>query len=140
MRENLDALTGKTINRLSINTAKDVIKVEFAGGGARFLCAVGDCCSRSWFEHIGGLDALIGHTIHAVDAREMPPLKEEENPDTFVQYYGWRFTTWRGYADLEMRNESNGYYGGWVEVVPGPVNQYSIKVEMPELMPLVEDF
>jgi len=36
-----------------------------------------------------------------------------KNPDC-VAYYGLKITTEKGRAMIDYRNDSNGYYGGWL--------------------------
>lgn len=75
--------------------------------------ALGDCCSGSWIEHIDGLSRLIGNTVFEVVEKEMPQPPQGDYES--LQAYGWTLITTQGYTDIEMRNESNGYYGGWVQ-------------------------
>ena len=35
-----------------------------------------------------------------------------------VAYYGVKITTEHGRCTIDFRNDSNGYYGGWLEVEP----------------------
>lgn len=72
----------------------------------------GDCCSYSWFESLDGKDNLIGEVIlEVIDKEENKPSESNEEHEC-LQFYGFTFKTVKGYCDLEMRNSSNGYYGG----------------------------
>ena len=42
------------------------------------------------------------------------PTEHRDQVDE-VQYYGLKITTERGRAMIDYRNDSNGYYGGWIE-------------------------
>lgn len=129
-------LVGRIVESAWINERRDVIELRFADNPALFLCAVGDCCSRSWFEHVEGVDALIGHQILRVVEREMPPPSSDAHSDV-TRYYGWTIETARGRCDIEMRNESNGWYGGSVYIAEWIVDQYANQWEEPEtLVPL----
>lgn len=134
-------LIGRKILSVSLNAEKDVLALHFEDGPRAVLSAVGDCCSRSWFEHLSGLEALVGHAISAVLEREMPADKWSE-PEEYelVRFYGWTLVTDYGRADLEMRNASNGYYGGDVEIGDGYIGQYGEAGEMPDMSPVTEDF
>ena len=118
----MKTLEGKTVRAILINHEKDLIRL-ICDGPALFLSATGDCCSRSWFEHMTGVEALIGHAINAVIERPMPGDKEE-TPDRVIRFYGWTLETSRGRCDIEMRNESNGWYGGDCIVSEKALDQY----------------
>lgn len=131
---------GKKISAIRINSTKDILVFNLADGCTLFASAIGDCCSTSWFEHLSGIEALIGHEIIEIVERVMPE-QEEKNKYEYIQYYGWTFVTERGRADLEMRNSSNGYYGGYCEVNYYARNQYGIKIERPlDTVEVKEDF
>jgi len=86
----------------------------------------GDCCSRSWIEHIDGVNYLIGHEIMSVKVMYMPkPAKNHHNcvkEWDVVKYYSVKITTDEGICDIDFRNSSNGYYGGSFE----PCSEQSI--------------
>lgn len=120
-----DALLGKTIVGLESGTYEvpgdddplDYLRFLTSDGGYVAYAAEGDCCSRSWFNHLSGLDALLGQTVIAVQVKpmsEIPGTGDGWESDE-LKIYGWTLTTPRGYVDLEMRNSSNGYYGGSIE-------------------------
>jgi hypothetical protein len=109
-------LHGKKVQAVSINKEKDLVRIDFKAFGKSYvyLRAYGDCCSTSWFEHIEGLQFLVGGTISDVVEREMQKEFEDSNGDS-IQVYGWSIKTDKGQCEIEMRNSSNGYYGGSVE-------------------------
>ena len=125
MSEGMKDLIGKTVKAIRINDVKDLIELT-CDDGILYLSAVGDCCSTSWFEHMTGVEALIGHTIKNVLVREMPPPKTDDEDDEFdvTDFYGWTLETEAGRCDIEMRNQSNGYYGGTCEVSSKALDQY----------------
>jgi hypothetical protein len=85
--------------------------------GERFtLSCEGDCCSTSWFEHVE-LPSL-PFTITAIEEVDGKDVLDEEvlkNHDV-LKTYGLKMTTDKGHLDIDMRNDSNGYYGGSFEV------------------------
>ena len=131
-------LVGKTVKEARINDEKDLILLVLLDDSRLYLSAVGDCCSSSWFEHIGGLEAVIGHEITEVINREMPESKESDDYHV-TKFYGWTLVTENGRCDIEMRNRSNGYYGGWVEVHEQPLTQYGDVRDDAATKPLTED-
>jgi hypothetical protein len=128
----LDLLVGKTIKEVRLGNEK--IYLIFICDDDTFLalCADGDCCSSSWIEHLNGLDFLIGHKINRVVEREMPEGHDSVEHD-WLQYYGWTLETNVGRFDIEMRNASNGYYGGYLTVL-------DLKIPISEFPIVLEDF
>lgn len=115
-----DTLIGKKID--GIFTDAEKFKLSFKIGDEwQHFYADGDCCSNSWFNHFSGTETLIGQTLLEVKAIAdetldgNDPRKGKETDCERV--YGFVFTTSRGRADLDMRNDSNGYYSGSVERV-----------------------
>ncbi len=118
-KNNFEELVGAKVNGLfgdkeSLGFSTDL--------GAFVYEAEGDCCSHSWFEHVTGLDNLIGHIVREVTVIEMADVSapgdedsEDRYYDQLTQCYGYRIATDKGYFEIEMRNESNGYYGGYVK-------------------------
>lgn len=112
----LDILIGKKV--LSIYGDKNSFAIETDQGSYTFD-AYGDCCSVSWFENISGIDNLVGHTVLSVRTDDLPSPESSEESYECIQAYGWTVTTDKGYFQIEMRNSSNGYYGGSIEVSEG---------------------
>ena len=107
------ALIGRRINSVSIDDEKQTI-VFTTDKGPVVYSAYGDCCSHSWFEHLTGTDVLAGEIVNKVVNRPMPESNEIDSET--IRYYGWTLETSKGRFDIEMRNSSNGYYGGSVHV------------------------
>lgn len=132
-------LEGITVKSIEINADKDVIRFNTTDGKQFYASAVGDCCSTSWFEHVNGVDVLFGRKVNRVVEREMP--EESAVDGETVRYYGWTLETDAGRCDFEMRNRSNGYYGGNVNVAEGrALNQYNDETEIPKMKQLTDDF
>lgn len=104
-------LIGKKIKAVHLDDDKESISFETEDGESIVARCDGDCCSRTWIEHIEGMDYLIGATVANVEDIEMN--REPTDADyTYTQYYGCRITTDKGHCIIDYRNESNGYYGG----------------------------
>src|SRR3990167_1916281 len=76
--EGWSALIGKVVKIARINDKKDLIELDTVGAVTIYLSATGDCCSRSWIEHVNGLDALLGAEVLGVVEREMPKPTSQE--------------------------------------------------------------
>lgn len=100
---------------------EDILKIKWTSEEVTFMCksgvyvfkAEGDCCSTSWIEAFDDSKDLTG-VILAVKTLELPQIQTEE-PDS-LKVYGYGIITQVGEYTLEFRNESNGYYGGWLEL------------------------
>ena len=77
--------------------------------------AEGDCCSSSWVESVG-CDAPAGSVFVDRVMFDDPErtVPEWHDGDERKVYFGAFFTD-RGRITWEMRNESNGYYGGSIK-------------------------
>jgi len=73
----LSSLVGKKVLNVEINDAKDFIAFHTDKGIFSYL-AYGDCCSSSWFEHISGLDVLIGSTVEKDEEIEMGEIPQKK--------------------------------------------------------------
>lgn len=113
-------LEGAKVNDIYVDASHESIAL-YTDKGTFYLDAYGDCCSHSWYEHISGVDALKGQVIRSVQEiglGEVMPRAETEYQE-YVQAYSIKFTTDKGYFEIEMRNSSNGYYGGYVNLEEG---------------------
>ncbi len=104
-------LVGKTVNKVYISDDKELLKFEINDGESVVYHAEKDCCNDVWFNHVNGLQNLIGATVISVydkpDIDNATPTRQDMDI-----VYGWTVITVNGYFDVEMRNSSNGYYGG----------------------------
>lgn len=77
--------------------------------------AEGDCCSHSFIESIDTPEVFQDCTILEAcsESGEQKTVNDwEEHKWTF-----YKFRTTKGWATLSFRNESNGYYDGWLQEV-----------------------
>ena len=122
----MTALIGQTIrevwwsdDRITFITDEGVASYEVEG----------DCCSHSYFHDLIGFDKLLSGPVLSVntvdldstDARCHLCKRDESGYDgDVVQVYGFQIVTlhptWGEVTTaLSFRNDSNGYYGGWME-------------------------
>ena len=118
MDSELQELLGRTVTGLYVSDDQGLLVVTTDTGTLAFE-AEGDCCSESWFADILGVDALLMHTVSAVEDVALGDYNVEDGRGRQDEddVYGHRLTTERGYADIIYRNSSNGYYGGWLNLV-----------------------
>ena len=73
----------------------------------------GDCCSYSWIESVE-LPAR-GFPCVVQEVREVDlPWPTPDRSFDVLSDYGLRIVTNNGDIDIDYRNDSNGYYGGWL--------------------------
>jgi hypothetical protein len=134
------ALIGRTVT--SVWFSDDYLTFETDQGLLTYT-VYGDCCSSSYFNDFVGLSKLLENgavtavTAIALDdtaAREDLWRKSAEDPEE-VEFYGYAITTvhprWGEQTTVfSFRNESNGYYGGWLSdpQEPGAVHESQRKL------------
>ena len=99
---------------LLIQDAKPII-LETEGEGCSHL----DGTSHPWIESLDAPEALLG-TVTDVEEIAMPDLGNIDGTRHTgvdeVTYYGLKITTDKGRCVIDYRNDSNGYYGGSLEL------------------------
>lgn len=85
------------------------VTFKFQDGYKAEFAVEGDCCSRSWIEHLEVPKDINGATLFSIEDSPMP-----EQGGAEMKFYKTTFNTDRGAVVLEYRNESNGYYGGYL--------------------------
>lgn len=121
-------LIGKTVREIWMN--KERLTFVTTDGLVSYVVE-GDCCSDSFFFDFYGVDNVIGREVVAFERVDLSPGDPGYRAETFevegdedgwreTEVYGYRITTEHekfGHvsAVLSFRNESNGYYGGWME-------------------------
>jgi hypothetical protein len=114
---------------------KSTITFTFENGTEAVFRAEGDCCSSSWIEHLDVPPDAIGEKLIGIadggavpwDGHECTPRKEDADGYAYgnecghdsLSVYNTRFRTAKGDIVLEYRNDSNGYYGGYLVRVNG---------------------
>lgn len=93
----------------------EAVILSFSDGTKRLLWLEADCCSGSYFTDVKQFDELPGATIQKVEERD-----GEVEGDKYVgDVKAWHFLVFetnKGHVTIDWRNESNGYYDGWVVV------------------------
>ncbi len=122
MAERQHPLIGKTIASVYLTSDGGAIRFDLSDGSQVHASAYGECCSHSWIETIQGLDQIIDSPIVSVEDVAMPDLGSNGETDRAINryghyeeemaYYGCKITSEKGYAVIDYRNSSNGYYGG----------------------------
>jgi hypothetical protein len=111
-------LKGKTVSgyvfgesSLTISLHGEEEKIEL------FACA--DCCSESWFEELEGqpFDDIIGkeivdiiNTYEDVELEESGRQECDQNKKIVINFADDTI------LEFVLRNSSNGYYSGWLEI------------------------
>ena len=145
MASTFNNLIGKRINGILINDARTSFAFRTIEGKLLSYYTAGECCNIVYINHMTGVsvvgdgntfDLLRGALVlDAEDKRWVKVVSDEESYDSYEVIEDGFFTikTDRGYIDLEVRNEHNGYYGGHV-------GEDDTEVDLEELVPVTEDF
>lgn len=105
-------LQGKRI--LGVEWSEGILRLNLEGDAACFE-AYGDCCSSSYIESLDNPEVFkdaIFDTAESVSGGQKDVSDWAVHKWTF-----YKFKTSKGMCTLSFRNESNGYYDGWLERV-----------------------
>lgn len=121
MSINVKGLIGKAIGTVGLSEDGSEFQITFQDGSVKSYAVEGDCCSRSWIEHLEAPHDLAGAVLLGIEDSDSitsdHDAHDEENGGDSIQVYNTRFRTSKGDIVLEFRNSSNGYYGGWLTEV-----------------------
>lgn len=121
MSDLFESIREKKINGIKIDSTRECILFETDSGLVGWETD-GDCCSESWIEHIEGVGSIINSEILSVE--EINGGEIEGTRQDVDSIYFFKIKTTKGYAQIEMRNSSNGYYGGSLEVICNPERRF----------------
>ena len=107
-----ECLIGKKLIEPSFLTGDKDILVFKTENSVITAEAMGDCCSHSWVEHFDSIP--MGETIKSVVEKEAWDLEHDMHER--LQQYFYEIITDKGSYSVEMRNSSNGYYGGYFNI------------------------
>ena len=112
---NLEDLVGKTVIEVRMDATNTNIQFQTDAGVLSYT-TYGECCSESWINHISGLQAIIDQKVLKIPEIEMGEITKGQEGFSGKQkvdsIYSFKIFTSQGVCELEMRNASNGYYGG----------------------------
>jgi hypothetical protein len=97
--------------RIESYSHDDSYTIRLIGDKTIELSCEGECCSHSWFEHVDDLGAFPG-TILSIDDDGETPHEVDETDYEDLKTYFLTIKTDKGRFTVDMRNSSNGYYGG----------------------------
>lgn len=126
-----ERMIGKRLSGVSLSPDREKVTFMFADNTSHSFRVDGDCCSRSWIEHLEVTCDVPGAILLGVeelcedrtDDETLNPRNSDDAKDEWergrskhecLQVYQTRFNTDRGVIVLEYRNSSNGYYGGYL--------------------------
>lgn len=114
-----EKMLNKKLKSVELDKTRGRVTFNFQDGSEQAFEVEGDCCSHSWIEHLESIPDVDGATLLAVEDGD---AVEEKNPEVLKNHdclavYQTNFRTDRGVIALEYRNDSNGYYGGYLVAV-----------------------
>ena len=112
-------LADKRVANVAASEDRERLVFTLDDGRTLTYRAEGDCCSRSWIEHLTVPVDIAGSEITGWAQRE---LGEKEQDYETIKVYQTSFATAKGEIIVEYRNSSNGYYGGWLS---GPLEDWA---------------
>ena len=137
-------LVGKRINGLLIGNDNWTLVFRDINGKHYRFDTEKDCCNSVWFNHITGVETVLGEgnvfdvlrgaTVLEVEDKGWGENRDDEDGWEVIQDGFWTIRTDRGYIDIEVRNSHNGYYGGSVSYAGDEVSNVE------DLQPVTADF
>lgn len=127
-----DKILNRPLASVALSDDNARITFKFQDDGEKSYGVEGDCCSSSWIEHLEAPDDLQGAIITKVEDGGGIPYDDHkcveydysksnaENEAAgycghdVLAVYNTKFYTDKGTITLEYRNDSNGYYGGYL--------------------------
>lgn len=114
MRDIFDKIKGQKIKAITYSEDGQDLTFTMEDESTVKYEAYGECCSSSYIEDIDNPEIFINANLIDVDV----VYGESKNVDYEVhEWTFYKFKTDKGMATLSFRNESNGYYGGSLELV-----------------------
>lgn len=107
-----DVLKGKSI--ISIEWSEQKIVFNMKDMSVCFN-AFGDCCSSSYIESLDNPEVFKDAIFNSAES-----IEGEQKELTDYNVHKWtfyKFKTSKGSCTLSFRNESNGYYDGYLELI-----------------------
>ena len=115
--EEFDDLKGKKISSVEWN--EETLRFNLPGEAIAFK-AEGMCCSSSYIESLDNPEIFKDATFLSVESveGETKEVKSEDEDNWGQDVHKWtfyKFKTDKGMCTLSFRNESNGYYDGYLK-------------------------
>ncbi len=115
----MNDLVGKKIEHIFMNSDS----LRFNTDQGDFTYGVeGDCCSGSYFYDFTGVNKLLGYIVKSIEEIDIEDNGQDHEGHESLSFYGYRFITedpefGEVSSVMSFRNDSNGYYGGWLDKV-----------------------
>lgn len=112
-----DNILNKPLATVALIDGGEKLTLSFQDGSERSFGVEGDCCSMSWIEHLELPGSVEGAVIQRVEDSEGVPWDGhvcDACGHECLAVYNTKFYTDKGTIVLEYRNDSNGYYGGYL--------------------------
>lgn len=113
------SLVGQTVKGLWLNEDTTHLNIKVSDGRWFRYELSADCCSESWWYRIRGVRYLLGETVCAVAEGRLEGVDVQDGlgRQEVDEAYEFTLLTKAGACEVCFRNSSNGYYGGWIEVL-----------------------
>ena len=125
MEDNMEDNTPDDFKKL---IGKKILSIEWDENGIRFNMqgdaiyykAHGDCCSSSYIESLDNPEIFKDAEMLSVES--VDGGQKELGEFEWHKWNFYKFKTTKGMCTLSFRNESNGYYDGWLTSNPFYLN------------------
>lgn len=116
MQKHFEHWEEEKFKRLIGRTVKDLVATDTAvaldldDGTVASIRLHGECCSHSYFTDLRQFQELKGRVLNAVEVRHNNTEDRGRIEWSFLV-----FVTDAGHVTVDWRNDSNGYYSGYIE-------------------------
>lgn len=113
----INYLINKSVESVWVSKENDLLKFVMMDNEIIIWQALGDCCSNSYFQDVQSLDfkgrvlSIEESTLEAADRYSSLP---NEVDGIYMSYHFYLIKSECGRLDIGFRNESNGYYDGYI--------------------------
>jgi hypothetical protein len=124
-------IVGATVERVFWSSDRMILDTD---KGTFIYDVEGECCSYSYFHDFIGIKKLLNNgPVVGFESVDLEADDIEDDGYNCTQVYGYRFETehpkWGLMSSVvSFRNESNGYYGGWMNA------QVTAKEDLPGIL------
>lgn|SRR3990167_5569582 len=124
----MEEIIGKTIKEIYFDKEMDDWIVFITDENKLSYHIEADCCSTSYIDSFKGISNLLNQKV--ISVKELRTTEEVIEEWDYIRTHPVEIITEKGVCVFTYKNNSNGYYDGWIELEDNSPK---------ELIPITED-
>jgi len=124
----VEDLIGKTIKEIYFDKEMESSIVFITDENKINYYLEADCCSTSYIDSFKGINNLLNQKV--ISMKELEQTEEVIAEWQYIRTHPVEIITEKGKALFTYKNNSNGYYNGWIKLTDNPPK---------ELIPITQD-